>query len=401
MVELENKNYVRGMLVGGALGDALGAPHEFDRKKTYTGELIYPLTTGYGGVKYGRSLNVGAVGQVTDDTEMTLIVLNSIIDSDGIYNQDHTIHMYLDWANHPTSTCMGKNTRKMFKGVKTVKGYKQRIKDPDTQSNGALMRCAPFGLYDKIPGEQYAMLDCELTNNNIVCKDVNRAYLKLIRLIRRNRNRIKEGLCSRKDLILTVALRIDSHYVKNIIYNIIALENIYEDKRISFDRDITQQKGWCLHAWYCTVWYFLYGTDWKSSIDDLIKRGGDTDTNAAIVGSLLGYYYGLDSMLKENITACNYNTMIVNNFEQKDLERPPLYKTNNIIKLADKYTIIMQEYRKFTSENKSAISGNKNNIHNVATVSSDNVKLFSPPKFSRCATYVDVQKDLEEYLEED
>lgn len=68
---------VAGMLMGVALGDALGAPHEFKNSLSlnkYTGILEHAskITSRWQGV---RSM---VVGQVTDDTEMTLTLAQSI-----------------------------------------------------------------------------------------------------------------------------------------------------------------------------------------------------------------------------------------------------------------------------------------------------------------------------------
>ena len=141
---------VAGMLMGLFLGDALGAPHEFrcNRKLIYTGKLEHQafLVTHFQGKK---SLSVG---QVTDDSEMTLALLRTLLEKDGKYDRKSVISSYLEWANSG-GWMLGKNTRALLKGVKTVKGYESRMKSvlilPESeisQSNGAMMRCCPLAL---------------------------------------------------------------------------------------------------------------------------------------------------------------------------------------------------------------------------------------------------------------
>jgi len=45
-------------------------------------------------------------------------------------------------------------------------------------------------------------------------------------------------------------------------------------------------------------------------IDTIIRMGGDTDTNAAIAGAVIGSHYGFDKMMSEPITKENYDIII-------------------------------------------------------------------------------------------
>ncbi|KAK6107768.1 ADP-ribosylglycohydrolase family protein [Brugia pahangi] len=69
----------------------------------------------------------------------------------------------------------------------------------------------------------------------------------------------------------------------------------------------------------------LHGTSFTKSVIDAISRGGDTDTNAAIVGALIGARFGIDEIPEQwiktvretkprvNLTTIDYNVeQIVN-----------------------------------------------------------------------------------------
>ena len=50
------------------------------------------------------------------------------------------------------------------------------------------------------------------------------------------------------------------------------------------------------------MWAFYYlknQTSYNDALKDILKRGGDTDTNAAIVGGLLGAADGIDGINKD------------------------------------------------------------------------------------------------------
>lgn len=77
--------------MGAFLGDALGAPHEFkcNRSTIYTGKLQHKACyiSQYQGRKELK------VGQITDDSEMTITLLRQMIE-DGSYN---VIISYMKW----------------------------------------------------------------------------------------------------------------------------------------------------------------------------------------------------------------------------------------------------------------------------------------------------------------
>lgn len=44
------------------------------------------------------------------------------------------------------------------------------------------------------------------------------------------------------------------------------------------------------------MYYLVKGTSYEGSIRKILEAKGDTDTNACIVGGLLGAYYGVTSL---------------------------------------------------------------------------------------------------------
>jgi ADP-ribosylglycohydrolase len=60
--------------------------------------------------------------------------------------------------------------------------------------------------------------------------------------------------------------------------------------------DYVQQQGWVLIAFRNALWQLLNAPSFEAGVVDTVMRGGDTDTNAAICGALLGAVYGLDAI---------------------------------------------------------------------------------------------------------
>jgi ADP-ribosyl-[dinitrogen reductase] hydrolase len=276
---------VYGLLIGAATGDALGSPHEFQNLQ-YTGKFVHRAR------HFRRFQNIYllyAMGQVTDDTEMSLCL--SRVLAKGPYSRSEAITQYLQWANDNTHS-MGCNTRALFKGIKTLKGYEGRSKkqfaDPDRlgQSNGALMRCAILACREDYM--ETAVLDCQITNPDPICVQVNQVYLTMVR----------------RALLFTdtPSLEARTHIFEagQKLATLPELQSILATALKGEDRDVRgKTKGWCLHAFYCMAYALLHCSSYKMAIDWAIRKGGDTDTNACIVGALWGALEGYEKMTTE------------------------------------------------------------------------------------------------------
>lgn len=107
-----NMSRVRGCLLGGAIGDALGAPVEF----LSLAEILQRFGTqgvrDFAEVAYGADRGVGLV---TDDTQMTLFTLDGVINA--LVRRERGLgfttallhHSYLKWLHTQTSTSLPGN----------------------------------------------------------------------------------------------------------------------------------------------------------------------------------------------------------------------------------------------------------------------------------------------------
>jgi ADP-ribosyl-[dinitrogen reductase] hydrolase len=292
---------IHGMLVGVALGDALGHPHEFRyNNNLYTGKLQYRAEHR----SQWQETKYAVVGQYTDDTEMTFALAQSLIRKKE-YNQDDVILSYQHWAN-TTGTGMDVNIRSLFKGVETVRGFwgrhargiegilsGARSRLIDTKSNGSLMRCSPLSL---LKGYDGIIQDVDLTNPTTVNQDCTALYVKALRLLQKGNDPFKvyekiKDLASDPDV-----------------------KQVFQTIDTGTKRDILEMKGYVVHSFYCAMLSLvMIGRSLRTFakvIDYIIRLGGDTDTNAAIVGALIGSYMGFDKMMTEKITKENYDIMI-------------------------------------------------------------------------------------------
>src|SRR5690606_9819614 len=57
-----------------------------------------------------------------------------------------------------------------------------------------------------------------------------------------------------------------------------------------------QSKFHTLHTMQTALWAFYHHTSVEDALVDAVNRGGDTDTNAAVTGALMGARYGINAV---------------------------------------------------------------------------------------------------------
>ena len=335
-----NKDKVLGAIIGHALGDALGSPVEFYPYSHYTGKLDSPI------IRYNRCYGkqISAIGQVSDDTEMAIVLIQTIKSG---YTKEKAVENYMKWANNKFENCkgnspfMGKNTRRLFVAPKSKyslyknrfdKYYTDDITKEQSQSNGALMRS-----YAHIFTENNEFLkeDVFITNPSELVYNAVYTYVEAIKMAIKN-------------------------YSKNTIKETIESKILHEEILFAFKqaannefRNVTINKGHVLNAYYCAFWGLFQFDNYKDAIDSIICLGnekdkpskislkgkwkksdiivGDTDTNAAIAGALLGAYYGYYDISNDNITKYNIDILLKCDSCSGDIIRPNCYNINNIV----------------------------------------------------------------------
>lgn len=285
----------RNCILGGALGDALGSPHEL---ATYNGEYtgnLY-LETKINNRYYGViTLPVGAV---TDDTQMTMVLLRSLKKNQGL-DMDSLILDYMEWADRRPES-LGNNTRSLFRSVKTkdkCRTYRTRRSkvSPNNQGDGTMMRCSAIAVY--------------YTGKDIGRQDLEELIESEVKVTNSHNNNILASMLHVKLLKKSMEnpdLEFARSYIKHFcekperhIINKRLLEGT-EDFFIALgqginleDRDVRPNKGWVVHCVYCLSYCIMKFDNITDAINYTVSLGGDTDTNAKIVGDFFGIF-GLD-----------------------------------------------------------------------------------------------------------
>lgn len=122
---------------------------------------------------------------------------------------------------------------------------------------------------------EYAKTDATLSHPNVVCQECNALYcLALVHLL--NHEGDAEG---------AYRLVVDNaHHTKAWLKE--PIDTL--DARVNI--------GHVKHAFRLAMHHLKMRTSYRRGIRDTLMRGGDTDTNAKIVGNVLGALHGMDGI---------------------------------------------------------------------------------------------------------
>ena len=307
--------HFEGCLLGGAVGDALGAPVEFMALK----EIIARF--GPGGIR-DFAPAYGKVGAVTDDTQMTLFTAEGLILSRTRKSEksipaatlDSVYQAYLRWLSTQDASLAGTmvkqhGTCSMLDGI--LIGFRElharrapgnaclsslesnamgTRQNPINNSKGCggVMRIAPVGLVE--PFERVFDTACEIA---AITHGHPTGYLAAGCMAM-----IVQQIISGRDLRAAVekathALKKYAHHQECKQSLALALD-AYERRPVAFETVASFGQGWVAEealaiSVYCAL---AAGNEFEKGIALAVNHGGDSDSTGAITGNLLGALLG-------------------------------------------------------------------------------------------------------------
>lgn len=262
-------NRAQGCLLGQVAGDALGALVEFESKARINSR--YP-----GGLRQladGGPWNISA-GQPTDDSELAITLARSLVRERG-FDKEKVKLSYQGWlASSPFD--VGHTTRTGLTGQR----------NHQSRANGSLMRTSPIGIFaagDPARAAWIAHRDSAITHNNAVCVLACAAFAASISV----------GVAGgTRDEMFRAALEFSETKEADIWI----VRKVLQAAQDGAPDDYETNMGWVLLALHNAYFHLLAGSSVDEAIIATAAQGGDTDTNAAIVGALLGAADGRDAV---------------------------------------------------------------------------------------------------------
>ena len=282
MPENQMLNRAQGCLLGQIIGDSLGSLVEF--KSPADIAALYPR--GVRQMADGGVWNTIA-GQPTDDSELALALARSMAAS-GHYDAEAVVTAYGRWYESKPFD-IGITTRQALAPASRAPQDKaqaaRRPADRNSQSNGSLMRVSPIGIWAITPEEAAAaaMADSALTHPNPVCATACGAYAAAINAGISGED--KQGMV-RAALTIAQASQLDNGVIAEALFEAVSGKK---------PADFLYRQGWVVIALQNAFYHLMHTPGIEAALIQTVAEGGDTDTNAAITGALLGAAQGRDA----------------------------------------------------------------------------------------------------------
>lgn len=253
-----------GAYLGFAVGDALGATVECmapaEIQQTYG---MHRDIIGGGWLKL-------KAGQITDDTQMSLTLGQTIIDSAG-WDARHAAEAFAVWLKSKPvdvgNTCRRGIRRYMSEG--TLEGPPN---DGDA-GNSACMRNLPVAfatLGDDAAYTRWTLAQCHLTHNNPLSDAATLALGEMVR-------RLLHGGGLK-------ACRFEANRL------------IEQFPLFRFEPYPRRASGYIVDTLQTVLHYFFRTDSYESCVTEVVNRGEAADSNGALAGMLAGAAYGVENI---------------------------------------------------------------------------------------------------------
>lgn len=282
-------NTIKAVMLGGAVGDALGVPVEFSVREKLT---LHPVTEMMG---YGN-FDVPA-GSWSDDTSMSVAALDSL--KKGVLDYGDIMQNFIKWLSFGEYTPEGKVFdvgRTCLTAIKNA--YTGRpaldcgLPSDLANGNGSLMRIHPFVLYSLFVK---GALDINIIHDASRLTHAHKRSLigcgiyafVLAELIANPcRESVFEGLKKSCEFYTAEAELFPYIRLMAIDFPEIAEQDI-------------KSSGYVVDTLEAALWCLLNTSNYKDCVLKAVNLGQDTDTVASIAGTLAGALYGYDSIPEE------------------------------------------------------------------------------------------------------
>jgi ADP-ribosyl-[dinitrogen reductase] hydrolase len=269
------RDRARGAMLGLALGDALGATVEFMTPREIRAQYgVHDRIRGGGWLR----LKAGAV---TDDTTMTMALAGAWLAGGGAPDAERCARAFDAWMRSKPID-IGNTVRRGI--VHWRLSGKAEISPSEEAGNGATMRCLPvaLALLGAHPADvaAAALLQARVTHNNPLTDAATCCVVDMVQIA------LAQG-CGGRAALRKRARRLVGAYP------------VFEFRH----RRVENPGGYIVDTMRAVFQGMEANPAFEAALIDIVNRGGDADTTAAIAGMILGAAAGMAALPRRWIDA--------------------------------------------------------------------------------------------------
>jgi len=291
-------------LLGLSVGDAFGVPFEFLSRNEVRKLCPHDMLGNDCRLSFSsRWSDLIPKGAWSDDTSMTIAAMDSIIENNGSIDYDDIMRQFFLWWEEGNYCSLefpfglGNNIhhamQRYQRGFPALECGGTGFRD---NGNGALMRIFPFSMYcicKKMDDEETLGLirkAAGLTHGHEINLFSCYLYTQFLFECFRTKNPI---------MAYHLAFTKKKHFYKNrfseetIKAHDILLNRITDN---DFDPDSIPESGYVVDSLTVAVYSIVNTDNYEDAVKTAVNFGYDTDTNAAITGSIAGVLYGAEQI---------------------------------------------------------------------------------------------------------
>ena len=273
---LPRHDRVAGAFLGLAIGDALGAPVEFQKRGSFT-----PIS----GYQAGGKFNLPA-GAWTDDTAMALALATSLIECKGFEGVD-VLQKFSNWLGHGhftstgTAVGVGQNTLRTLGDYRRKGMLKAEPFGKKNDGNGSLMRLCPVPcFYGADPKQAVAISDEQSRTTH--ASDIAAEACQFLSLL-------LSSLLQGQNYQQAKQATLESEWSYPLLSAVDHSFSGYSDAGIS-------SGGYVLDTLQAALWAVENGQNFREIVLLAANLGDDADTTAAVAGQIAGAMHGLSEI---------------------------------------------------------------------------------------------------------
>lgn len=290
------RNKIKGLIYGQAIGDALGLATEFLSEEQVANK--YPkYKIKYEDIISDQHRDCWSKGEWTDDTDLFILTIQNLLENNLSVDAIDLRNKIKEW--YSTGLKINDTITKPARGIGNTirRSVVEERGQYFSQSNGAVMRIGGLACFDDIVGNTFA--SCNVTHRDKNCVT---SCLFIVTLL----HNILFYFTPRVEELINSSLK----SVQNFFDTTELEKHLYTQDLDSLK--LNQSRGYTYKPVWCAV-YALRNCKkdgFYRTLLNIIRKGGDADTNACVVGAVIGSYLGSDKIEEFLVQGLKYKKIL-------------------------------------------------------------------------------------------